>query len=66
MDHTSKTSILKIGAYTLSGPIEFIGGTEPPFTMQRHIMIHHESGEGMSVPESVLADLIAKFYADNF
>jgi hypothetical protein len=60
------TTPLKIGKYLLSGPIDVMGGAHPPYITQKHIWIEHESGEGMSVNEPVLAAVIDQFYRENF
>lgn len=57
---------VRIGKYTLSGPIRVMGGAHPPYVPEEHIWIRHESGEGMSVNEAVLAEVIDRFYRENF
>lgn len=48
--------MITIGQYTISVWTGLDGG----------FWIEHESGEGMQVKEKVLADLLHKFYVENF
>ena len=49
---------IKIGQYTI---VKWVGPTG-----ELNFWIGHESGEGMEVTETVLAELICKFYRENF
>lgn len=56
---------MEIGPYTLSkGSVP--EGDKPPFTQVPHVFIRRQSGEMMSVRESVFEQLINKFYKENF
>lgn len=54
MHDTLKPGTLKVGAYTLCHQSE------------GKIWMQHESGEGAEFAESALADVIKKFYDENF
>lgn len=56
---------LEIGNFTLS-LITVPEGEKPPFYPALHVWIENGTGEGMSVKSSVFANLIEKFWLENF